>query len=291
MMVLDQTRPDVGLPVVKVIVPGLRHFWPRFGPGRLYDVPVGLGRLATPTREADLNPVPPSGMTLSLWRYAVLRRDGERVVAEGPGAGGQVPLADTGTLALVQAFAEPCEPDQAAAHAAIPPGEARELIERLVEAGVVVDAPTGAREDASAWGFHDLVFHLRSRSEGNMPLPPPSRPAPEALPSSRWSPTVELERPDLDAIERDDPPLARVQAARLSIREYGARPLTASQLGELLYRVGRVEDIWHFGPVTFAAKPYPAAGALYELELYVAVGACEGGGCTTTRPTITASPA
>ena len=26
-LVLDQTRPDVGVPVVRVIVPGLRHFY------------------------------------------------------------------------------------------------------------------------------------------------------------------------------------------------------------------------------------------------------------------------
>ena len=26
-LVLDQARGDVGLPVVKVIIPGLRHFW------------------------------------------------------------------------------------------------------------------------------------------------------------------------------------------------------------------------------------------------------------------------
>src|SRR5713101_10071736 len=47
-LVLDQTRPDTGLHVVKVFVPGLRHFWPRFGPGRLYDVPVSMGWLAAP---------------------------------------------------------------------------------------------------------------------------------------------------------------------------------------------------------------------------------------------------
>lgn len=57
LLVLDQTRPDVGLPVVKVIIPGMRHFWTRFAPGRLYDVPVRLGWLDTPTREADLNPI------------------------------------------------------------------------------------------------------------------------------------------------------------------------------------------------------------------------------------------
>ena len=33
MLVLDQTRPEIGLPVAKVIVPGMRHFWARFAPG------------------------------------------------------------------------------------------------------------------------------------------------------------------------------------------------------------------------------------------------------------------
>ncbi|MFG2846835.1 TOMM precursor leader peptide-binding protein [Kitasatospora sp. NPDC048296] len=58
LLVLDQTRPDIGLPVVKVVVPGLRQFWARFAPGRLFDVPVALGRLARPSRYEELNPIP-----------------------------------------------------------------------------------------------------------------------------------------------------------------------------------------------------------------------------------------
>jgi ribosomal protein S12 methylthiotransferase accessory factor len=54
--VLDQTRPDVNFPVVRVVAPGLRHFWPRFGPGRLYDVPVREGWLSRPLSEGELNP-------------------------------------------------------------------------------------------------------------------------------------------------------------------------------------------------------------------------------------------
>jgi ribosomal protein S12 methylthiotransferase accessory factor len=56
-LVVDQTRPDVGLSVVKVIVPGLRHFWRRLAPGRLYDVPVRMGWLDHPPTESDMNPV------------------------------------------------------------------------------------------------------------------------------------------------------------------------------------------------------------------------------------------
>src|SRR6516165_779893 len=58
-MVLDQTRPDVEVPVVRVIVPGLRHFYRRYGPGRLYDVPVKLGLLERPLPESELTPFLP----------------------------------------------------------------------------------------------------------------------------------------------------------------------------------------------------------------------------------------
>ena len=58
-LVLDQTRPDIEVPVVRVIVPGLRHFYRRYGPGRLYDVPVKLGWLEKPLKEDELNPIWP----------------------------------------------------------------------------------------------------------------------------------------------------------------------------------------------------------------------------------------
>ncbi|GLZ36165.1 hypothetical protein Lesp02_83520 [Lentzea sp. NBRC 105346] len=58
LLVLDQTRPDTGIPVVKVIVPGMRHFWSRLAPGRLYDVPLSLGRVERPVALEELNPVP-----------------------------------------------------------------------------------------------------------------------------------------------------------------------------------------------------------------------------------------
>lgn len=32
----DQTRPDLGVPVMRAIAPGLRHWWARLAPGRLY---------------------------------------------------------------------------------------------------------------------------------------------------------------------------------------------------------------------------------------------------------------
>lgn len=54
-LVVDKTRPDIGLSVVQTIVPGLCHFWPRFGAPRLYEVPVRQGWLAKPHAETELN--------------------------------------------------------------------------------------------------------------------------------------------------------------------------------------------------------------------------------------------
>lgn len=56
-MVLDLSRNDVTLPSVRVVVPGLRHFWARFGAGRLYRTPVRMGWLSEPTQEEALNPI------------------------------------------------------------------------------------------------------------------------------------------------------------------------------------------------------------------------------------------
>jgi oxazoline/thiazoline synthase len=57
-LVLDLTRPDICLNVVKVVVPGMRFFWRRFAPGRIYDVPVKMGWLNEPTPECRLNRTP-----------------------------------------------------------------------------------------------------------------------------------------------------------------------------------------------------------------------------------------
>jgi ribosomal protein S12 methylthiotransferase accessory factor len=57
-IVRDLTRDDIGFPAVRVIVPGLRHFRARLGPGRLYDVPPELGWAPRKLNESELNPIP-----------------------------------------------------------------------------------------------------------------------------------------------------------------------------------------------------------------------------------------
>lgn len=57
-LVVDLTRDDPGIPVMRVVCPGLRSPWPRFGPGRLFDAPVRAGWVSKPLTEAQLNPIP-----------------------------------------------------------------------------------------------------------------------------------------------------------------------------------------------------------------------------------------
>jgi SagB-type dehydrogenase family enzyme len=214
-------------------------------------------------------------VTLILSRYACVRAEWGRLVAEGVGAAAPVRLDEPASLALITALASPRTLAEAAAEAGIAPADAERLAQPLLEAGVLVDADRGAVERDAVWTFHNRLFHDRTRPADRSDWHTTRRPPP-ALPQRAWEPIIALERPDLDAIERDDPPLARVQAERRSVRVHGPHPLTVSRLGEFLFRVGRVHDIWEMLGATFVSRPYPSAGALYELELYVAVGACSG---------------
>ena len=58
MIIKDLTRTEIDFSVARVTVPGLRHFWARFAPGRLYDVPVALAWRDRPCPEDELNPIP-----------------------------------------------------------------------------------------------------------------------------------------------------------------------------------------------------------------------------------------
>ncbi|RCK37765.1 hypothetical protein TH19_06915 [Thalassospira profundimaris] len=56
-IVVDYSRQDLPLSCVRVVVPGLRHFWNRRAPGRLFDAPVKMGVLDHPHSYDDLHPL------------------------------------------------------------------------------------------------------------------------------------------------------------------------------------------------------------------------------------------
>ena len=64
------------------------------------------------------------------------------------------------------------------------------------------------------------------------------------------------------------------QEGRRSVRHYGPDPITLDQLGEFLYRVGRVRAVFgpdaaHAMPYEAVDRPYPTGGAAGDLEMYV----------------------
>jgi SagB-type dehydrogenase family enzyme len=226
------------------------------------------------------------GRRMTLSRFAWLRRHADVLIAETSLSPCAVVLEDPRVHALVYALAPGAAVDQALADAVdLPLDAAIEVASLLLAASVLIDAEKTSSEDEpplAVWEFHDLLFHARSRPgrhrartggtyrfRERFPMAP-------ALPPPRWQEAVELPRPDWERLEREDPPLAAVQSARRSVREFGSEPMTLGQLAEFLYRVGRVEDLWEAPGGALVAKPYPSGGGLYELEIYVAVQACVG---------------
>lgn len=253
-------------------------------------VPIALGCDPTPVRVLPDRPY-------LLSRFAYLRRMGGGLVLESPRAFARVVLHDGSTAALVAALASPATAHELAGCAGGPATETiAPLLNLLAGAGMIAECGAGGadvEDDDPAlrtWEFHDLLFHARSRKGrtdapfgGTYRLAGRQEPPP-ALPPDEPGESVTLDLPDLDRIERDDPPLARVLAHRGSIREYGTRPITLRKLGEFLFRVARVTETRQsdvstpIGPVRmdFAHRPYPSGGALHELGLYVVVRACDG---------------
>jgi SagB-type dehydrogenase family enzyme len=135
--------------------------------------------------------------------------------------------------------------------------------------------------------FHDVLMHMQSRmgltSErigGTFPFAGSIPPTPAVKPSMADE-LIDLPAPDLDRIVSTDPPLGRVMEDRRSVREHGATPLSAEQLGEFLFRVGRVRGSRipaRDDPRGYEAtvRTYPSGGASYDLEIYLAVRQCQG---------------
>ncbi len=55
---LNMSQPGVHFFSVKIVIPTLRYFWSRLGPGRLYEVPVLMDWLKIQRKETQMNPIP-----------------------------------------------------------------------------------------------------------------------------------------------------------------------------------------------------------------------------------------
>ncbi|WP_224361282.1 SagB/ThcOx family dehydrogenase [Hyalangium versicolor] len=227
------------------------------------------------------------GVRYSLSRFAFMHVVDGSLMLETPLSEGRVELSAWQGPALLGALATPrCIEDVTAAVPGLPTEAATAFLRMLAEAGLLTE--TGADGVSvepgvlATWEFHDLLFHRQTRWGKRESiyggatyrfrdvLPAPEKKPP--LQGERFS----LEKPDLSEVERRDPPFSVVMEGRRSIRAHGARPVTRTQLGELLYRaVGHRHVVFH-GRGEGEARPYPSGGAIYETEVYVIVERCEG---------------
>lgn len=251
-----------------VIEPQMADYWPR------------MPRLG----DADV---------LVLSRFAYLRRRGDALVLESPRAGALFRICDPTVATMIAMLSAPHSVRRLRVEGH---GPGTGLLALLVDCDILLKVDAGSRQSEEndphlvLWDFHDLLFHTRS-TEGRQANPLGGvyahagtvAPLPAVRP--RW-PGRKIDlcrfsgRPAQTGSE-----FAELLRERHSTRVFDARrPITLPELAAFLDAAARVlsqwshrEELGHARPMLgYTVRPYPSAGASYELELYVAVNRCEG---------------
>lgn len=231
---------------------------------------------------------------LILSRFAYLRRRGGAMVLESPLAGAVFKICDPKLASLLAMLATPQQIGQLRRQDDFP---GVEFLALLVDSQILskIDIAGGRRvcaedgdDNLALWEFHDLLFHARSTEGrhfnplgGVYPHSGVISPLPAVRPN--WpGRKIDLCR-FLGPREEATSPIAKLLRDRHSTRSFDDRqPITLSELSQFLDSAARVLSRPSSGvhgsgggPVE-TIRPYPSAGASYELELYLAVNICEG---------------
>jgi SagB-type dehydrogenase family enzyme len=241
--------------------------------------------------------VPPLGDTdtLVLSRFAYMRRRGNDMVLESPLAGALFKICDPDVAAMLAMLSAPQPIKRLRRQCGFPAMELLALLMDCRMAFKVAGRDRGLRlaagkDDLVLWDFHDLLFHARSthgrhanpvgavyRYADTVPPLPAVRP--------RWPGRKVDLRKFPDAVSEASSPAARLLRQRHSTRLFDdQRPITIAELARFLDGAARVQSRWKSRVdvdegarvVAYAARPYPSAGAAYELELYLAINNCGG---------------
>ncbi len=232
--------------------------------------------------------------TVVLSRFAYLRRRGNDLILESPRSGALFKICDPKVAAALVVLARPQKVGPFLRENSFP-GKA--LLALLLDCEILfkVDARSGGLRpdegdnDLVLWDFHDLLFHTRT-TEGRQanPLggvyPYVGLIAPLAGVRPRW-PGTAIDLCQFIASSQPKPPSARLLDQRRSTRDFDdQRPVTVTELSRFLDSIARVRSNWKAGTdfgddgpeIEYTARPYPAAGSAYELELYLSVANCAG---------------
>jgi SagB-type dehydrogenase family enzyme len=264
-----------------------------------------LGRSRDGTAQVVIEPqvpdywprTPPLGNSdvLVLSRFAYMRRRGNDMVLESPRAGALFKICDARIATALAALATPQAIKQLRRQDAFP---GLELLALLLDCQILFKldpvrdgGPRLAEGDDNLvlWDFHDLLFHARSTEGrhanplgGVYPYADVMAPLPAVRP--RW-PGKAIGLDEFAPRGQTQPmsPAARLLRERHSTRSFDERrPITVAELARFLDGTARVQSRFEdrfddaSPAVEYAVRPYPSAGSSYELELYLAVDACEG---------------
>jgi SagB-type dehydrogenase family enzyme len=233
---------------------------------------------------------------LVLSRFAYMRRRGNEMVLESPRAGALFKICNPKIASTITTLSTPQQIKQLRRQEGFPGVEFLallvdcEILFKIDVAGERGLRSTEGDHNLVLWDFHDLLFHTRS-TEGRQAnplgglypyadvMPPPTAVRP------RWrGKKIDL-REFADKHSEAASPVAKLLHERHSIRSFDDRnPISLAELSRFLDNTARVQSRWSstvdLGDarplVEHAVRPYPSAGASYELELYLAVDKCEG---------------
>jgi SagB-type dehydrogenase family enzyme len=229
---------------------------------------------------------------LVLSRFACMRRRGNEMVLESPRAGALFRICDPKIAAALAILSTPQQIKQLRRQDGFPEVELLallldcQILFKIDVAGESGLRPAEGDHNLVLWDFHDLLFHTRS-TEGRHANPlgglylyaGVTSPLPAVRP--RW-PGKKIDLGKISGAHSDSiSPFAKLLRERHSTRSFDdQRPITLAEVSRFLDSTARVlsrsnskldlDDGGH------TVRPYPSAGAGYELELYLAVDKCEG---------------
>ena len=233
---------------------------------------------------------------LVLSQFAYLRRRGNEMVLESPRARALFKICNPKIAAAIAALYTPQQIKMCRRQDGFP---GTELLALLVDCQILfkINATShsslrGAEGDDNLvlWDFHDLLFHTRSTEGrhinplgGLYPYADVVPPLPAVRP--RWpGRRIDL-RKFLAAHSEITSPIVKLLHERHSTRIFDDQnPITIAEVSRFLDKTARIlsrrSTRIESGDggllVEYTVRPYPSAGASYELELYLTVDKCEG---------------
>lgn len=230
--------------------------------------------------------------SLVLSRFAYIRRRGEEMVLESPRAGALLKICDPKIATAIAMLATPQQVGKLRRLDGFP-GVA--FLALLTDCQIVFKTDAAGANDLRRaegddnlvlWDFHDLLFHARSTEGrhanplgGLYPYAGVIAPLPAVRP--RWpGKKIDL-RKISPALQEAASPIAKLLRQRHSTRNFDSQsPIALAELSRFLDGAARILSKSDSEPELddggHAARPYPSAGAAYELELYLTVDKCEG---------------